>query len=51
MRVELRLGNRDMTYAVAVERVQAVLAHESSNPVLAAGLTALAQIQEHRGAP
>lgn len=43
------LGNRDMTYAVAVERVQAVLAHESSNPVPAAGLTALAQIQEYPG--
>ena len=38
----VRLGNRDMTYAIAVERVQAVLAHESSNPVLAAGLTAFA---------
>ena len=31
----VRLGNRDMPIAVAVERLQAVLAHESINPVLA----------------
>lgn len=32
----VRLGNRDMRIAVAMERLQAVLAHESINPVLAA---------------
>jgi hypothetical protein len=48
---QVRLGKRDKTYAISVKRVQAVLAHESSNPALAAGLAAFAWIQEYTGAP
>lgn len=43
----LRLCHRDVSRAIAMQCPQTVLAHQTSNPVLAASLAALAQILKY----